>query len=223
MNVLKLSTFFWALLIALAACEQEDAVQRSGFSSADPQSDFKAVSRSPGRDFEVLDLKPVATAKSGYHRIKQNEATGSTLYANIRDGKTVGYLIQKRGGHKTAYIPPNHGNGCPDLYVCIHPETGKYIFYDKCTTDDPCGRPVCSELVWCIHPDTGDYILYDKCKTENPCEPSSPPLVIVSKRFKVNTFCPLTEYTWMIDPETGEYVLMNECSNTTQLFLPTGW
>ena len=222
MNAFKFLSFCWVVLITLAACEPEDALQHP-LSSLDVKPDVATKSRNPSRNFEVLDLAKVSSSRDGYQRLQTNKATGSVLYANVREGKVAGYLIRKRDGRKVAYVPPGQGGECPDLYVCIHPQTGKYIFYDKCVTDDPCGRPICSNLTWCIHPETGAYILYDKCQTDDPCQTSTPPMIVVSKKYQVESFCPNPEYTWMIDPETGEYMLLRECSDAQQLFLAIGW
>ena len=223
MNALKLLTFFWVVLIVLAACEQEETLQHSVSSSVDLQSDLTAKSSSPSRNFEVLNLTKVPLDRNGYQRLRQNKATGSVLYAYVKDKKIASFQIRKRDGRKVKFVPPGTGGQCPDIYVCIHPETGKYIFYDKCVTEDPC-KPICSDLWWCIDPVTGNYILYDKCKTDtSPCERDTPPIIIVSKKYNLASFCPTTDYTWMIDPETGAYVLTAECDFGYQLFLEVGW
>lgn len=223
MNVLKLFSVCWVVLFALFSCEQEDAIQRPLSSAADPQLDAAVKSKTPTRNFEVLDLNAVDSRQNGYHRLQQNKATGSVLYAHTKKGQKASYMILKRNGRQIAYTASDPDGKCPDLYICIDPKTDKYIFYDKCKTDNPCGRPTCSELVWCIDPDTGDYKLYDKCQTDNPCQKDTPPIFSVSKNQQVQPFCPLVEYTWMIDPETGEYMLLTECNNVTQMFLPVGW
>lgn len=223
MKMFKFLTCFGVVLIALAACEQEEALQRPSSSGLDVKPEAATKSSNPSRDFAVLDLKPTSPDRDGYQRLQTNKASGSVLYAKVQKGKVVGYLIRKRDGRKVAYVPPGQGGRCPDLYVCIHPETGKYIFYDKCVTEDPCGRPVCSDLTWCIHPETGAYLLYDKCQSDDPCQSDTPPMIVVSKKYQIKPFCPLTEYTWMIDPETGEYVLQSECDGVQQLVLGVGW
>lgn len=223
MKTLKFLTCLWVALIVLAACEQEETLQRSPAASPDLRTDTQTKSSDPSRDFTVVNLKSVDLNRNGYQRLKQNPATKSVLYANVREGKVAGYLIRQRNGRKTTYVPPGQDGGCPNLYVCIHPQTGQYIFYDKCVTDDPCGRPICPDLWWCIHPETGDYLLYDACQTDDPCQTGTPPMIKVSKKHQVDTFCPLMEYTWMIDPETGEYMLMQSCSDTQQLFLAVDW
>lgn len=209
------------MLFILASCEQEDALQRSAPSTVDPSLGLSTKRVSPTRNFEMLDMSKVALDRSGYQRVQKNRATGSILYAKVRNKKIIGYQILKSNGRKVQFNPPN-GN-CPDIYVCIHPETGKYIYYDKCTTENPC-RPICTDLTWCIDPVTGHYILYDKCKTEtSPCDQGIPPIIIVNKKYKVAQFCPTVDYTWMIDPETGEYVLYTECDFGWNLLLEVGW
>jgi hypothetical protein len=224
MNAHKFLNFFWVMLIALASCEQEETLQRPLSSSVDPKADLTAKSSTPSRNFEVLDLSNVSSDRDGYVRLRQNQKTGSVLYAYFKNGKIANYQVRKSGGRKVNFIPPGQGGSCPDLYICIHPKTGKYIFYDKCVTDNPCDRQPCPDLWWCIDPVTGNYILYDKCKTDtSPCDKGTPPLIIVSKKYNVTQFCPNPEYTWMIDPETGEYMLFSECDYGGQLFLEIGW
>lgn len=224
MNPFKSLIFFWALLFALASCEQEETLQHSVSSSVDPTSDVTAKSSSPSRNFEIFDLSKVPLDRNGYQRVRQNKATGSVLYAYVKNKKIASFQIRKRDGRKVKFVPPGTGGSCPDIYVCIHPKTGKYIFYDKCVTDNPCDRQICPDLWWCIDPVTGNYILYDKCKTDtSPCEQDTPPIIIVSKKYQGPTFCPTTDYIWMIDPETGEYVLTAECDFGYQLFLEIGW
>ncbi|WPP50755.1 hypothetical protein [Catalinimonas niigatensis] len=224
MNAFKFFISFGVILFTLWACEQEESLQGPVSLPADFAKDASVTNSTPSRNYEVLDIAPISLEKDGYQRLRQNKMTGSVLYANIQKGQIAGYFIRKRDGQKINFFSPGQRGHCPDLYICIDPQTGKYIFYDKCVTDNPCGRPACTELVWCIDPKTGNYILYDKCKTESdPCRQSAPPLMIVNKIQKNQLFCPFTNYTWMIDPETGKYILLNECNSNQQLFLEAGW
>ncbi len=224
MNTHKFIAFIWVIIIALAACEQEESLQRPNASPENLTSGQLTKKSNPSRNFEMIDLSKVSSDRDGYLRVRRNKKTGSVLYAYFKQGKIVRYKVRKRDGRIVKFIPPKQGRNCPDLYVCIHPETGKYIFYDKCVTDNPCERQICPDLWWCIDPVTGNYILYDKCKTDtSPCKKASPPIIIVSQKYNIHQFCPTKDYTWMIDPNTGEYVLYSECDYGAQLFIEKGW
>ncbi len=224
MNAIKTLIFLWVVLFVLLSCEQEETLQGPIATSLDPNTDLTTSSSSQNRNFEVLDLSKIALDRNGYQRVRQNKATGSILYANIKNRKIIGYQILKSNSRKVKFVPLVYGIQCPNYYVCIHSVTGKYIFYDKCVTNNPCDRKPCPDLWWCIDPVTGNYLLYDKCKTDtSPCEKSTLPFFIVNKKYQVNQFCPSPEYTWMIDPETGNYMLYSKCDTPSQLFLEIGW
>jgi hypothetical protein len=222
MTTLRMISLWAMILVVLASCEQEE-LQNTSITASNFNPKLTTKAGELDRKYEVVDLKSPTLDQDGYQRLKTSKITGSELYAKVEGRKVVSYQIRQRNRQVKSFTIANRGNQCPDIWACIHPQTGQYIFYDKCVTKDPCGRPVCSDLTWCIHPETGDYLLYDKCTTEDPCQKDEPPIIVVAKNANVQQFCPTTDYTWMIDPNTGEYLLLQECDYGQQLFVPIGW
>lgn len=222
MTTLRMISLWAMVLFVLASCEQEE-LQNTSFPASDFKTGLNAKAGELDRKYEVVNLKSSTLDRDGYQLLKTNKTTNSELYVQVKNRQVVGYQIRQRNKQVRSYTLAKRDGQCPDIWVCIHPQTGRYIFYDKCVTKDPCGRPICSELTWCIHPETGDYLLYDKCSMDDPCQKDEPPIIVVAKNENVQLFCPTTDYTWMIDPDTGEYLLLQECDYGQQLFVPIGW